>query len=27
LGDGHLVDGLGLFGAGHIGSPSQQEPI
>jgi hypothetical protein len=27
LGDGHLVDWLGLFGAGHIDSPSQQEPI
>jgi hypothetical protein len=23
LGDGHLVDWLGLFSAGHIGSPSQ----
>jgi len=27
LGDGHLVDWLGLFGAGHIGSPSLQETI
>jgi hypothetical protein len=27
LGDGHLVNWLWLFRAGHIGSPSQQEPI
>ena len=27
LGDGHLMDRLGLFGAGHIGTPLQQELI
>jgi hypothetical protein len=27
LDDGHLVDWLGLLCAGHIGSPSRQEPI